>query len=78
MCGKFFFIKLKIKIKNFDFFCSDVPLPSSFGLHYEDLELKTSDGVLLRCFLIPQKKELGAGSVHVDISQETTEEEVSI
>lgn len=32
--------------------------PSEYGLHYEDLELKTSDGVTLRCYLLPQKKEL--------------------
>ncbi|KAK0443496.1 Alpha/Beta hydrolase protein [Armillaria borealis] len=35
-----------------------VESPSSFGLHYEDVELKTSDGVTLRCYLLPQKKEL--------------------
>lgn len=56
---------------------SDVPLPSEFGLHYEDLELKTPDGVILKCFLIPQKADLGAGSVHIDIKRGVTEEEVS-
>ncbi|KAK0450350.1 Alpha/Beta hydrolase protein [Desarmillaria tabescens] len=35
-----------------------VESPSSFGLHYEDVDLKTSDGVTLRCYLLPQKKEL--------------------
>ncbi|KAK0217068.1 Alpha/Beta hydrolase protein [Armillaria fumosa] len=34
-----------------------VESPSAFGLHYEDVELKTSDGVTLRCYLLPQKKE---------------------
>ncbi|KAK0473413.1 Alpha/Beta hydrolase protein [Armillaria novae-zelandiae] len=34
-----------------------VDSPSAFGLHYEDVELKTSDGVTLRCYLLPQKKE---------------------
>lgn len=56
----------------------DVPLPSNFGLHYEDLELETSDGVMLKCFLISQKKDLGAGSSHIEISRKITEEEVSI
>jgi hypothetical protein len=51
----------------------DVPLPSQFGLHYEDLELKTSDNVILRCYLIPQKKKLG---VHMEIPEGTTEDEV--
>ncbi|KAF8218115.1 Alpha/Beta hydrolase protein [Mycena galopus ATCC 62051] len=36
----------------------DVPIPSDFGLPYEDLELKTSDDVTLRCYLLPQSKEL--------------------
>lgn len=57
---------------------SDVPLPSEFGLHYEDLELKTSDDVILKCFLIPQKKDLGVGSLHMEISRGVTEDEVSI
>ena len=57
---------------------SDVPLPSEFGLHYEDLELKTSDDVILKCFLIPQKKDLGPGSAHMQISRDITEDEVSI
>ncbi|KAK0186669.1 Alpha/Beta hydrolase protein [Armillaria mellea] len=35
-----------------------VESPSAFGLHYEDVELKASDGVTLRCYLLPQKKEL--------------------
>ena len=55
----------------------DVPLPSNFGLHYEDLELKTSDDVVLRCFLLPQKKDLGPGSAHIEISRGITEEAVS-
>jgi len=54
---------------------TDVLLPSRFGLHYEDLELKTSDGVILKCYLIPQKKDLGAGSFYVDIKPGVTEEE---
>ena len=56
----------------------DVPVPSKYGLHYEDLELKTSDNVLLRCYLIPQKKDLGVGSIHVDVKEGVTEEAVSL
>lgn len=38
---------------------SVIPTPQAdFGLPSEELELKTSDGVLLRCYLLPQLKEL--------------------
>ncbi|KAF8811215.1 alpha/beta-hydrolase [Phlegmacium glaucopus] len=53
----------------------DVPLPSEFGLRYEDLELKTSDSVILRCYLIPQKIDLGTGSIRMDVKEGTTEDE---
>jgi hypothetical protein len=36
----------------------DVPIPSDYGLPYEDLELKTPDGITLRCYLLPQSREL--------------------
>ncbi|KIL59739.1 hypothetical protein M378DRAFT_168878 [Amanita muscaria Koide BX008] len=36
----------------------EVPLPTDFGLPYEDLPLKTPDGVTLRCYLLTQKKSL--------------------
>ncbi|KAF7301188.1 Protein bem46 [Mycena indigotica] len=36
----------------------DVAVPSQFGLAYEDLELKTSDGVTLRCYLLLQSRRL--------------------
>ncbi|KAG5638522.1 hypothetical protein H0H81_012160 [Sphagnurus paluster] len=36
----------------------DVPVPD--GLPYENLELETSDKVMLRCYLIPQKKSSDA------------------
>ncbi|KAJ3758694.1 Alpha/Beta hydrolase protein [Lentinula raphanica] len=32
--------------------------PASYGLHHELVELKTKDGEILRCYLLPQKKEL--------------------
>ncbi|KAF7313337.1 Serine palmitoyltransferase [Mycena chlorophos] len=34
----------------------DVPVPTQFGLPYEDLELKTPDGVTLRCYLLVQTR----------------------
>ncbi|KAJ7820746.1 Alpha/Beta hydrolase protein [Mycena olivaceomarginata] len=37
---------------------TDVPVPSAYGLPYTDLELKTSDGITLRCYMLPQSKEL--------------------
>ncbi|KAJ7621007.1 Alpha/Beta hydrolase protein [Roridomyces roridus] len=37
---------------------TDVPVPASFNLPYQDLELKTSDGITLRCYLLPQSKRL--------------------
>ena len=56
----------------------EVPLPVNFGLYYEDLELKTSDNVVLKCFLIPQKKDLGVGSAHMEIARGVTEDEVCV
>lgn len=38
----------------------DVARPSDFGIPYEDLELKTSDDILLRCYLLLQKRELSS------------------
>ncbi|KAF9066991.1 Alpha/Beta hydrolase protein [Rhodocollybia butyracea] len=32
--------------------------PASYGLHHEMLDLKTKDGQTLRCYLLPQKKDL--------------------
>ncbi|KAE9390129.1 alpha/beta-hydrolase [Gymnopus androsaceus JB14] len=32
--------------------------PAAYGLHHEMLDLKTKDGQTLRCYLLPQKKEL--------------------
>ncbi|KAI6032729.1 Alpha/Beta hydrolase protein [Pisolithus orientalis] len=38
---------------------TEVPSPDMYGLHYEGVELKTEDGVLLRCYLLTQRKEVG-------------------
>ncbi|TEB29706.1 alpha/beta-hydrolase, partial [Coprinellus micaceus] len=39
---------------------TDVARPSDFGIPYEDLELKTPDDILLRCYLLLQKRELSS------------------
>ncbi|KAJ3532194.1 hypothetical protein NMY22_g7842 [Coprinellus aureogranulatus] len=39
---------------------NDVARPSDFGIPYQDLELKTPDNVLLRCYLLLQKRELSS------------------
>jgi len=36
----------------------DVPTPTDFGLSFEELVLHTSDGINLRCYLLPQAKDL--------------------
>ncbi|KAF9465466.1 Alpha/Beta hydrolase protein [Collybia nuda] len=38
----------------------EVPAPSDFGIPYQDLELRTPDGILIRCYLLPQRKSLHA------------------
>ncbi|KAF8629930.1 hypothetical protein AX15_003185 [Amanita polypyramis BW_CC] len=37
---------------------TEVPVPTDYGLPYEDLPLKTPDGVTLRCYLITLRKSL--------------------
>ncbi|KAG6865265.1 hypothetical protein C0991_004004 [Blastosporella zonata] len=51
---------------------TDVPTPE--GLPYEDLTLKTSDKVLLRCFFIPQKKSYHHAADIGDDSTKTDDE----
>ena len=55
----------------------DVAAPSDFELPYENLELKTPDGIMLRCYLLPQKKDLEPGATFMDIPKEMSEDEVS-
>lgn len=50
----------------------DVPIPSDYGLPYQDLELETSDKVKLRCYLLPQKKMLS--NTHVEAARLPYEE----
>jgi hypothetical protein len=55
----------------------DVPVPTDFGLNYEDLNLRTPDGVVLRSYIFRQRKELEhhqAGNIETNGSQ--TDEDV--
>ncbi|KAJ3509926.1 hypothetical protein NLJ89_g4959 [Agrocybe chaxingu] len=54
---------------------TDVAVPSDFELPYENLELKTSDDISLRCYLLPQKKDLGHAGYPVDTTPDMTEDE---
>jgi len=54
----------------------DVAAPSDFEIPYENLELKTPDGIMLRCYLLPQKKTLGHGAAFLDIPERMSEDEV--
>ena len=56
--------------------CADVAAPSDFELPYENLELKTPDEVVLRCYLLPQRKDAGAGEAFLDIPAGMSEDEV--
>ncbi|KAJ7729820.1 Alpha/Beta hydrolase protein [Mycena metata] len=59
-------------------YAEDVPVPSTYGLPYEDLELKTSDGITLRCYLLPQSKQLSkthTAATPVPGEDDTTEDE---
>ena len=42
----------------------EVSVPSEFGMPYEDVELKTPDNVLLRCYALVQRK--GLETTHQD------------
>lgn len=56
----------------------EVPVPTDFGLTYEDLPLQTSDGLTLRCYILRQRKELGHHQEgHVDTNGYRTDEEVN-
>ncbi|KAJ6494003.1 Alpha/Beta hydrolase protein [Mycena vitilis] len=59
----------------------DVPVPSTYGLPYQDLELMTSDGITLRCYMLPQSKELArahAAATPVPGEDDVTEDEFII
>ncbi|KAF8184836.1 Alpha/Beta hydrolase protein [Pholiota molesta] len=53
----------------------DVAAPSDFELPYEALELKTSDDITLRCYLLPQKKDIGYSGAFIDTPADMSEDE---
>ncbi|KAI0367264.1 alpha/beta-hydrolase [Pilatotrama ljubarskyi] len=54
-----------------------VPVPTDFGLPYQDLPLVTPDNVTLRCYLLTQRKELPCwGAAPVDTDENESDEEV--
>lgn len=55
-----------------------VPVPTDFGLPYQDVELLTPDEVKLRCYLLVQRKDLlHIGAEPFEGTEEETDEEVS-
>jgi hypothetical protein len=54
---------------------TEVPVPTDFGLTYDDLKLRTSDNIHIRAYLLLQKKEISQGT-RVDVSDNETDEEV--
>ncbi|KAL4063412.1 Alpha/Beta hydrolase protein [Scleroderma yunnanense] len=55
---------------------TEVDAPDKYGLLYKDLDLKTKDGVLLRCYLLTQRTEIGhAHALRVEAADEMSNEE---
>ncbi|EMD36154.1 hypothetical protein CERSUDRAFT_115126 [Gelatoporia subvermispora B] len=50
---------------------TEVPLPTQFGLPFEDLELVTSDDIKIRCYLMLQRRDVDP----IDNSGNTTRED---
>jgi hypothetical protein len=57
----------------------DVPVPTDFGLPYNDLILRTHDNINIRAYLLLQTKELSQdiSPSQVDFDPKETDEEVS-
>ena len=59
---------------------SDVAKPTSYGIPYEDLDLETSDGVSLRCYLLKQNKNIAtirnAIQIPEDLNSSLSQDEV--
>ncbi|KAF8233868.1 alpha/beta-hydrolase, partial [Tricholoma matsutake] len=56
---------------------TEVPKPTDFGIPYQDLELKTSDGIRLRCYLLPQSRSLSPPEATPVRDDAATDDEVS-
>lgn len=56
----------------------DVDVPTKYGLVYDDLALRTPDGVELRSYLLMQRKEIShTHAMHVDWDENQSNEDVS-
>ncbi|KAH0826357.1 Alpha/Beta hydrolase protein [Lanmaoa asiatica] len=56
---------------------TDVDTPNKYGLVYEDLTLRTEDGVTLRSYLLTQRKEIShTHALQVDWSEDQSNEDV--
>ncbi|KAG1767140.1 Alpha/Beta hydrolase protein [Suillus occidentalis] len=55
---------------------TEVPVPTDFGLEYQDLPLVTEDGITLRCYLLMQRTEISnSHAAHIDYANQQTHEE---
>jgi hypothetical protein len=55
---------------------TEVPVPTDFGLEYQDLPLVTEDGLTLRCYLLMQRTEISnSHAAHVNYPDQQTHEE---
>ncbi|KZT21886.1 alpha/beta-hydrolase [Neolentinus lepideus HHB14362 ss-1] len=54
---------------------TEVPVPSDFGLPYEDLRLTTSDNVKIQCYLLVQKRDLSPPATLVPGEMDFPEDE---
>lgn len=56
---------------------TEVPVPTDFGLEYQDLPLVTEDRFTLRCYLLMQRTEISnSHAAHIDYPDQQTHEEV--
>lgn len=57
----------------------DVDLPTKYGLVYEDLILRTEDGITLRSYLLMQRKEIShPHALQVDWTEDQSNEDVRL
>ena len=55
----------------------DVPVPTQYGLPYEDLELDTADHVKVHAYLLKQRADLPDGSTSVEAPVGISDDEAS-
>ncbi|KAH9855490.1 alpha/beta-hydrolase [Lenzites betulinus] len=55
----------------------DVPVPTDYGLPYQDLVLVTADNVTLRCYMLTQRKEIKShgNAIEAETTDDETDEE---